>query len=368
MVAKRLSQKDVPSYSLDQAMRIPAAIAENYASEPTKPLHVAQALEMAPNSSHFRQLCGAAIAYGLTDGGYNSSEISLTERGLRAARPTEVGQSENAKREAFLTPRIIGEFMNKYNGSPFPPSDIAKNVLLSMDVPAGKTEAVFEMIVEGARSLGLVQEIKGKMYGDLDASALQNTPPKDQIDNDDGRHVPDISKNADSPPDLEGDHDEDKDNRVSSSVVDNRKVFITHGKDKSFIDPIKKLLSFGEMIPVVSTEKQSSSIPVPTKVMDDMRQCGAAIIHVGGTEKFLDSDAKERSIINQNVLIEIGAAMALYGKRFILLVQEGNQLPSNLQGLYEVRYCGDVLDGDATIRLLESINMMKAVPPQSFGG
>ncbi|MBK8303597.1 MAG: nucleotide-binding protein [Chloracidobacterium sp.] len=140
-----------------------------------------------------------------------------------------------------------------------------------------------------------------------------------------------------------------------------RRVFITHGKDKAFIDPIKKLLAFGEMIPIVSVERESVSKPVPEKVMDDMRMCGAAIIHVADEVRLMDKDAKEHVVINANVLIEIGAAMALYGQRFILLVKDGVELPSNLQGLYQVRYQGDVLDGPATIQLLEAINNMKSV-------
>jgi predicted nucleotide-binding protein len=95
--------------------------------------------------------------------------------------------------------------------------------------------------------------------------------------------------------------------------------------------------------------------------MNDMRGCGAAIIHVDGEMKLLDADAKEHTVINPNVLIEIGAAMALYGRRFILLVRDGVKLPSNLQGLYEVRYQGDVLDGPVTIRLLKAINELKGV-------
>ena len=58
--------------------------------------------------------------------------------------------------------------------------------------------------------------------------------------------------------------------------------------------------------------------------------------------------------------------MALYGRRFILVVKDGVQLPSNLQGLYEVRYEGATLDGNATIKLLEAINDMKKRPlPQT---
>jgi hypothetical protein len=34
-------------------------------------------------------------------------------------------------------------------------------------------------------------------------------------------------------------------------------------------------------------------------------------------------------------------------------------LPSNLQSLYKVRYSGDTLDGEVTLRLLKAINEMK---------
>ncbi len=91
----------------------------------------------------------------------------------------------------------------------------------------------------------------------------------------------------------------------------------------------------------------------------DMRSCGAAIIHVDGDRVLLDAEAHEHIALNENVLIEIGAAMALYGRRFILLVKTGVRLPSNLQGLYKVQYEGDNLDGTATIKLLEAINDMK---------
>ena len=93
-----------------------------------------------------------------------------------------------------------------------------------------------------------------------------------------------------------------------------------------------------------------------------MRSCGAAIIHVADEMKLMDQTANEHVIINPNVLIEIGAAMALYGRRFILLVKDGVELPSNLQGLYQVRYKGEVLDGEATIKLLEAINDIKNNP------
>jgi predicted nucleotide-binding protein len=110
---------------------------------------------------------------------------------------------------------------------------------------------------------------------------------------------------------------------------------------------------------VISVERQSVSKPVPEKVMDDMRRAGAAIIHVDAERTVTDKEGNEHVMINPNVLIEIGAAMAFYGRRFILLVRDGVKLPSNLQGLYEVRYSGENLDAGSTIKLLEAIKDIK---------
>jgi predicted nucleotide-binding protein len=141
-----------------------------------------------------------------------------------------------------------------------------------------------------------------------------------------------------------------------------RRVYITHGKSRAFIDPLKELLAFGELEPVVSVERETVSQPVPDKVIGDMRTCSAAIIHVDEDRRMLDNEGHPHPVLNENVLVEIGAALALYGKRFILLVKSGVELPSNLQGLYQVRYDGDKLDGEATIRLLKAINDIKNHP------
>jgi VWFA-related protein len=89
------------------------------------------------------------------------------------------------------------------------------------------------------------------------------------------------------------------------------------------VGQIKELLTFGNFDPMVSVERESTAIPVPEKVFEDMRSCAAGVIHVGQEGKYLDRDGNEHSKINDNVLIEIGAAMALYGKKIILLVERG---------------------------------------------
>lgn len=137
------------------------------------------------------------------------------------------------------------------------------------------------------------------------------------------------------------------------------RVFITHGKNNKILGQVKELVAFGKFEAVVAQEHETSAKPVPDKVMDDMRGCQAAVIHVGVDGVLFDKDANEVPQINGNVLIEIGAAMALYGRNFILLVEEGVKLPSNLHGLYECRYSGEELNMSATMKLLKAFNDFK---------
>jgi hypothetical protein len=354
-----LSQSDVPRYGLEEALKVPRAIQDNYGGKPVTPVQLAQALELQPTSSSFKMLCGASIAYGLTEGGYNAAQIKLQPLALRIVHPLEEEDDTAAKREAILTPRVIGEFLHRYDNAPVPREDIAQNVLVDMGVPSDRTKEVFKLIVESAESLGLIVDIRGKKHVDLKGASVRppTEEPPESTEPTTQSGVPGIAPKR-SPVTPQ------KETEISSGISDlrRRRVFITHGKDKSFVEPIKKLLQFGELEPVVAVERQSVSQPVPDKVMNDMRSCGAAIIHVDAEEKLVDNRAKEHIVLNPNVLIEIGAAMALYGRRFILLVRKGITLPSNLQGLFEVRYEGDTLGGDATIKLLEAINDMKSKP------
>lgn len=59
----------------------------------------------------------------------------------------------------------------------------------------------------------------------------------------------------------------------------------------------------------------------------------AGIIYVGVENVITDGEGEEHPQLNSNVLIEIGAAMALYGRNFILLVEEGTKLPRTCRAL-----------------------------------
>jgi hypothetical protein len=159
-----LKQTDVPSAPLADALRMPQAIMDHYAGKPTAPLQVAKALNVDPKGSQIRVLSGAAIAFGLIEGGAQAASISITELAKRILRPKAEGEDISAKREAVLRPRVFGDFLRQYDGHPFPRQDIALNVIEEMGVPREKAAEVLDRIDSSARLVGFVEEIKGKYY------------------------------------------------------------------------------------------------------------------------------------------------------------------------------------------------------------
>jgi len=361
----RVSQSDCPLHTLEEALNIPKAIKEQYAGQATDPLLVATACGYSPSSSTWRTLTGAAIAYGLTEGGYNSKSISLTALGERIVSPLIEGDDATALQQAALIPSVLNMFFRQYDRNRFPREDIAKNVLASKSVPPERIDSVYKIIRENGRFTNTIQILSGSEYVRLSDVAINSSvgnivaqePEKIQPN-----HGADASDDFEIPRDLA-----DRMHIITPEAHLQRtpeppaipKVFISHGKDsKVIVGQLKELLSYGQMEPVVSVENETTAVSVQEKVFDDMRSCNAGIIHVCA-ESVSDVDNHTFSKLNENVLIEIGAAMALYGKRIIILCRKGTQLPSNLQGLYRCEYDTDQLDYGATMKLLKTLQELR---------
>ena len=179
-------------------------------------------------------------------------------------------------------------------------------------------------------------------------------PEGDTAESRPGNDVPPLTAPASTPTPTVSAEDQ-------SLAARKKRVFLAHGTNKNFRESLKSLLAFGEMEPIVAEEEHTTAEPVPDKVLKGMRSCGASILHVATEGVLLGQDGEPQRVLNENVLIELGASMALYGRRFILLVEKGVKLPSNLQGLYRVDYEG----GDFTTALgplLGAITTLKSTP------
>lgn len=350
-----VSQTEIPKHSLLEAVTLAQSLQDNFAGKNAPPHQLAGALDISPTSSRWQSLSGAAVAYGLTDGGYNANDISLTQLGRRIVATEIEGDDAKAKLEAALKPGIMMKFFTKYNRAKLPPEKIAFNVLGSMGVAPDRVADVFNTIKSNGELVGIIQTTKTGLFVAVDApllaaviaSAESQTEEKieDEAQSGNGEH-----KNAAGVP---------PESPALKATPKNTRVFITHGKNRDIVQQIKELLVFGKFDPVIAVEHETVSKPVPDKVMDDMRSCFAGVIHVDAEDELLDSKGATHHKINENVLIEIGAAMALYKNNFVLLVGKGIHLPSNLQGLYVCHYEGLKLDYEATMKLLKAFNEFK---------
>lgn len=323
---KRVSQSDVPSVPLDEALRVPRAIADKLAKQPSRPMHVAAAMELSPTSSKFRQICGAAIGYGLTVGGPNAAEISLAELGRRAVSPTAEGEELAAKRAAVLTPTIEREFLNHYDGNPLPPGEFAKNVLEDLGVPTGTGARVYDVIRANAVAVGFIKRIKDKEFVDLEA--------KPEVD---GVEEGTPSENADlaageSPALLEV-GSKPAMPVVSMPASHEHKVFVSAVDSGEVAEQIKTLLEFGGHEVVLAHEElpNSSGRAEPLDVIGAMKSCAAGVI-------FVQSADDGQAILPLTEFMQIGAAFALFGKRFVLLIREDASTPSEIDRIEVIRY------------------------------
>lgn len=296
------------------------------------------------------------MAYGLTDGGARARSIAPADLGRQAVAPTRERQDEEARIEAALKPAIARRFYWQYDRNKLPPDRIAKNVLTEMGVPSGRIDRVFQIIKDNGEFVGIIQQGKTGPIVTLDV-------PTAAIDI---GELEDGSERAGSGAELAGQPSgrspAEDEGPPAPTLLSRRaqardqKVFIAHGKNREILGQLKELLTFGKFTAVIAEEHETTSKPVPDKVLDDMRNCFAGIIHVASEQELLDGKGAVHHKINENVLIEIGAAMALYGRNVILLVQKDVHLPSNLQGLYRCNYEGEKLDYEATMKLLKAFN------------
>jgi predicted nucleotide-binding protein len=341
-----ISQADIPNNSLEDALRLPRALIEKNDGKAATPLHVASALNMSPSSGTFRNLCGSAIAYGFTSGGYNAKEIALEPLGKRIISPLNDGDDLVAKREAALKPRILGEFIRKYENSPLPRHDIALNVLTEMGVPRERAESVYTLILDTAQSVGLIREIKGKQYIDLSGVRV-------------AEKLKDLTDPGDDPgeqqlpplPQEEIDATAAKPTRQQLGQA----IFVAHGKNKKPLEQLKRILEQFRIPYKVAIDEPNLGRPIGAKVKEIMESCNCAILIFTADEEFFDKEGNSVWRPSENVGYELGASGYLYGSRIVILKEDSVEFPTNFRDLGYISFAKDQLEAKAMDVLKELI-------------
>jgi predicted nucleotide-binding protein len=141
-----------------------------------------------------------------------------------------------------------------------------------------------------------------------------------------------------------------------------QRIFITRTDGGKVFEHVKELVTSGQFEPVVARHRGPAGGSLLYDLIEQMRSCDTAIIHVSAGAAVADADRQPQ--ISDDVLIEIGAAMALYGREFVLLVEDAIALPPSLRGLREWRYSRDASKMPGMMQLLRAFSSFAQWPSE----
>jgi len=334
---RKYATRAFPKNTLMDALRIAKSIHENNADQPYDRLDLAKSLGYSPESSLFRTLITSSNRFGLTKGSYKAERISLTELGKSIVSPKSEREKAESLKQALFNIDFYRKFFSRFDGHRLPKREYLKNTLnRDFGIPVPDCDECYDMIISNAKELGIIVSIKDGQY--IQMSKL----------------VPSVSTKIEEAEVKEEVKEREKEQKAIKKEIGKPRVFISHSKNKKIVNQIKQILDFGQFDYVIAEERETTAIPIPEKVFGLMRECNCAIINISADEQEKKEDGTYG--INQNVLIEIGAAFLMYNQKVILLVDKRVKLPSNLQGLYRCEYEGNELTFNTAMKLQKALS------------
>ena len=316
---------------------------------PVRRLTLATLVNRSPNASGFRELLLASRAYGLTEGGVNADQFVLTPLGHEVTGGDEVARQE-ALKNAVMNIEPFRVFFTAYDNKKVPSTAALKEFLVnSAGVPVDRAEDCIEHIMANGKFAGLFYQLKSVDYVDL-RGAYPPRMPGEEIHDEEARVSPVLAAespttSAPRPLDVPVVRGEVEDARQASSVP--KKVFIAHGKNRTPLDQLKKMLDQFKVKYAVAVDEPNRGRPISTKVANLMRDdCSSAIFIFTADERFLreqDGQTQEVWRPSENVVYELGAASILYDRRIVIFKEKGVTFPSDFSDLGYIPFESDQL-------------------------
>jgi hypothetical protein len=127
--AAKTVDRPFPRVTLEDALKVAAAIKDKNGGNPYAPEDVAAALKVGARGGRFFYLTAGARDYGLTTGTRDTEKISLTELGRLAVYPATPAEALEAKRKAFLSIDVFRRVLEHYKGVNLPEAEYLGNTL-----------------------------------------------------------------------------------------------------------------------------------------------------------------------------------------------------------------------------------------------
>jgi predicted nucleotide-binding protein len=345
-VKAKVTRRNFPSDSLEEALALPRAILDDRAGQPYNRLLLADSIGIKPGSTNYRDLLSSSLKYGLTEGTEKAAEISLTELGRMAAQSADPAKRRAAIRQAAFKPEVFGEFYTQYRNSKLPaPDTLAKILTSNFKVPSSYATECATLIAENGRFAGIIRDVSGSPHVLWDADL--ETEVHDAVSTFPG----DISEDGTSDNEAQNGFQPEFSPRLIAPVSDvatvqqsPRAIFVGHGKKKEPLEKLEKILRSFDIPFKVVIDEANRGRPIPQKVKDTMQECGSAILIFTKDEKFLDEQGNEVWRPSENVVHELGAASYAYEDRVVIFKEEGIHFPANYSSVGYIEFEEDNIE------------------------
>lgn len=363
-----------PSIGLEDALAIPYGIRDHNASHPMNRILLAEALDVQPASSSFRDAISGANKYGLIDGNFNSDIITLTPLGQRVANPSSEEDRLNALREAMEQVPLFKQLLEHYNNNRLPPPDLLKSILERPPfsvAPAWSKEGA-EVFTATGRLTGVIRDVGPNPYVIREAGppvAGGHREAANQVqDKERTEEVPEAALSAAPeaplptavPPVAQQPARQEPLPVAATSPAANRQFFIAHGRDKTALAQLQSIMKDLDIPYLVAEEEPNVGRPISQKIADLMQACSAGIFIFSGDEEVKDPNGNTVKRPRPNVVYELGAASLLYGQRIVIFKEQGVEFPTDFRDLGHIEYERDLLSAKS-MELLRELIKLRAV-------
>lgn len=346
--------RNYPEYSLEQALEVARAIQDRASGMPVSRLTLSELIGRSPNASQFRKLLLASRAYGLTNGGVNADQFELAQLGDESTGADEVTRAA-ARQKAVLSVAPFRIFLRAYHGKKVPSAAAFREFLISQaGVPEARAVDCIEHILADARFVGFIRRLPSGEYVDLEgadsATVDEDTPSADalsvELETPDGSGD-DISRDGE----LSTEHDSRPQVLTETKTTPLKKVFIAHGKNRTPLDQLKRVLDQFKVKYAVAIDEPHKGRPISAKVASLMRdECSSAIFIFTADERFsregADGSPEEVWRPSENVVFELGAASVLYDRRIVVFKEKDVAFPSDFSDLGYIEFERDQLGAE----------------------
>jgi predicted nucleotide-binding protein len=332
---------------------------------PVSRLTLSELVGRSPNASQFRKLLLASRAYGLTVGGVNADQFALAQLGSDATGADEVKRGP-ARQKAVLNISPYRTFLRAYQGKKVPSPAAFREFLISQGaVPAERAEDCIERLLADARFVGFIRRLPTGEYVDLDGDAYA---PSDEAESPDpslsGAENDSTESNGSA---TRGDASAEGGNGAAlvapeSQTKQPKKVFIAHGKNRTPLEQLKKVLDQFKVKYAVAVDEPHKGRPISAKVASLMRdECTSAIFIFTADERFVregpDGSSDEIWRPSENVVFELGAASVLYDRRIVVFKEKDVAFPSDFADLGYIEFERDQLGAEVGSLFAELVSL-----------